>query len=340
MLTAVLAGCGAMSAVWLETIQKIEGLKLVGLVDVDRNRAQQCAERLGLRDVIVGSSLKNVLVAARPDVVFDVAIPQARRELVTTAFEHGCDVLTEKPMASSMEDARAIVVAARAQGRIHAVVQNRRYLANVRRIRRFINSQVLGKPTSIHCDFFLAPHFSGFREKMDHVLLVDMAIHTFDAARYMADAAPESVYCLEWEPANSWYQSGSSAAALFKLEGGIVFNYRGSWCADGFKTSWESTWRIVCEHGTLIWDGFDDLRAERASATREGIFDSLERVEIAPLQAEDRVGGHLGVITDFVAAVLTRGEPETSGSDNIKSLAMVFAAVESANSGKRVEISI
>jgi len=184
MLTAVLAGCGAMSAVWLETVQKIEGLKLVGLVDVDRDRAQQCAERFNLPNVVVGSSLEDVLVSAKPNIVFDVAVPQVRRELVTTAFEHGCDVLTEKPMASSLEDARALVVAARAQGRIHAVVQNRRYLANVRRIRRFLDSQVLGKPTSIHCDFFLAPHFGGFREKMEHVLLVDGHPHIRCRALY------------------------------------------------------------------------------------------------------------------------------------------------------------
>jgi len=266
MLTAVLAGCGAMSSVWLETIQKIEGLKLVGLVDVDRDRAQHCAQRFNLPNVVVGTSLNYALASTKPNMVFDVAVPQARRELVTTAFEHGCDVLTEKPMASSLEDARALVAAARANGRIHAVVQNRRYLANVRRIRRFLDLQVLGKPTSIHCDFFLAPHFGGFREKMDHVLLVDMAIHTFDAARYMASAAPESVYCVEWEPVNSWYQAGSSAAALFKLEGGIVFNYRGSWCANGFKTSWESNWRIVCEHGTLDLPRFDSGSLMRNSS--------------------------------------------------------------------------
>ena len=81
MLTAVLAGCGAMSAVWLETTQKIEGLKLVGLVDVARDRAEKCAERFDLQDVIVGSSLKDVLVSAKPNVVFDVAVPQVRREL-------------------------------------------------------------------------------------------------------------------------------------------------------------------------------------------------------------------------------------------------------------------
>ena len=72
----------------------------------------------------------------------------------------------------------------------------------------------------------------------------------------------------------------------------------------------------------------------------EGIFNTSQPIEIPPLQADDRVGGHLGVITDFVSAVRTRREPETAGSDNIKSLAMVFAAVESANTGKLVEIRI
>jgi predicted dehydrogenase len=340
MLTAVLAGCGAMSTVWLEAIEKLPELKLVGLVDVDVARAKECAERFHLDDAVTSASLKDVLASQKPNIVFDVAIPQARRELVMTAFEHGCDVLTEKPLAMSMDDAHAILSAAKAHGRIHAVVQNRRYLANIRRIRRFLDSAELGQPTSIHCDFFLAPHFGGFREVMDHVLLVDMAIHTFDAARYLVNAAPQSVFCAEWSPPNSWYKNGSSAVALFNLEGGVVFNYRGSWCADGARTSWESSWRIVCERGTLIWDGFDEVWAERATKTREGIFDVPERVTIPPVRADDKVGGHFGVISDFLDALKTRSQPETAGSDNIKSLAMVYAAIESATSGERVNIRI
>ncbi len=340
MLTAVLAGCGAMSTVWLEAIQKIEGLKLVGLVDIDAARAKDCAAKFKLNDAVVGTNLSEVLTATKPNMVFDVVVPQARRDLVLTAFEHGCDVLTEKPMAASMEDAKAILNAAKDKGKIHAVVQNRRYLSNIRRISRFLDQGALGKPTSIHCDFFLAPHFGGFREEMDHVLLLDMAIHTFDAARFLVNAAPRTVYCLEWEPSTSWYKNGSSAAALFKLEGGIVFNYRGSWCADGLKTSWESSWRIVCEHGTLIWDGFDDVRAERTTKKRDGLFDTVEAVEIPALNAADRINGHLGVITDFVAAVKSRKAPETAGTDNIKSLAMVFGAIESAKTGERVTIGV
>jgi predicted dehydrogenase len=219
-------------------------------------------------------------------------------------------------------------------------VQNRRYVANVRRIRRLLDSDAIGTPTSIHCDFFIAPHFGGFREDMRHVLLLDMAIHTFDAARYMVSGEPLSVYCQEWEPENSWYAQGSSAAAIFDMGRGIVFSYRGSWCADGLRTSWESAWRIVGTRGSLTWDGFSDLRAERSTGSRDGLFDVVEAVEVPPLDPRDRIGGHLGVIQDFVDAVRDGAAPETAGADNIKSLAMVFGAIESAETGRRVRIRI
>jgi hypothetical protein len=61
---------------------------------------------------------------------------------------------------------------------------------------------------------------------------------------------------------------------------------------------------------------------------------------VPPLDARDRIGGHLGVILDFVAAVNSGGQPETAGTDNIKSFAMVLSAIESAEAGKRVDITI
>ena len=125
----------------------------------------------------------------------------------------------------------------------------------------------------MHADFFLAPHFGGFREEMDHVLLLDMAIHGFDAMRAMTGLASTGVYCREWNPKHSWYRHGSSAAAIFDLENGAVFTYRGSWCADGLGTGWECEWRIVGAKGTLVWDGRDDIKAEIAGGARSGLFD-------------------------------------------------------------------
>lgn len=340
MLTAVLVGCGAMSRAWLEALRKLEGVRLVGLVDIDLVRAEERARDYGLTDAVVGADLAAILSTTKPDIVFDVAVPQARRQVVETAFAHGCHVLTEKPMAIDRDDARAILLAANRSGRLHAVVQNRRYLAAVRRIRRLLDSGALGRPTSIHCDFFIAPHFGGFREAIDHVLLIDMAIHTFDVARYIIDGTPKTVFCTEWEPVNSWYKSGSSAIAIFQMEGGAIFNYRGSWCAAGLKTSWESSWHIICERGALTWDGFDGLVAERTTGEREGLFDLTEMVEVPALDPRDRIGGHFGVIQEFVDAIRTGRKPETCGADNIKSLAMVLAAIESAGSARQVAVEI
>ncbi|OHV60966.1 oxidoreductase [Mesorhizobium sp. LCM 4577] len=339
MMKVVLVGCGAMSRQWLDAARQIDGLAIAGLVDLDADRAQTRAREYDLSNAVIGTSVEAVLDETKPDAVFDVVVPAARREVALSAFAHHCHLLTEKPLADSPENALAIIDAARRAGRIHAVVQNRRYVANVRRIRRFLDSGAIGQPTSIHADFFIAPHFGGFREEMRHVLLLDMAIHTFDAARYMVAGEPASVYCQEWEPANSWYRQGSSASAVFDLGGGKVFTYAGSWCADGFRTSWEGSWRIVAERGSLLWDGHDGLKAEVVASGRDGIIDKTEAIEVPALDPADRVGGHLGIIQDFMRAIETGTEPETRGADNIKSLAMVFGAIESAESGRRVAIA-
>ncbi|MFK0687338.1 Gfo/Idh/MocA family protein [Mesorhizobium sp. IMUNJ 23033] len=339
MMNVVLVGCGAMSKHWLDAVRQIDGLAIVGLVDLDAERAKARAREYELTGAVIGTSLDAVLDQTRPDAVFDVVVPAARRDVALSAFAHNCHLLTEKPLADSPENARAIVEAARRAGRVHAVVQNRRYVANVRRIRRFLDSGAIGAATSIHADFFVAPHFGGFREEMAHVLLLDMAIHTFDAARYMVGGEPASVYCQEWEPASSWYRQGSSASAVFDLGGGKVFTYAGSWCAAGFRTSWEGSWRIVAEHGSLTWDGHDALTAELVLPARDGLFDKTEPVEVPPLDPADRVDGHLGIIQDFMQAIETGTQPETRGADNIKSLAMVFGAIESAETGRRVAIS-
>jgi predicted dehydrogenase len=340
MVQAVLVGCGSMSKVWLDAARQTEGVAIAGLVDLDVSRAEARAREFNLDGIAIGADLHAVLDSAKPDVVFDVVVPAARHDVAFAAFNHGCHLLTEKPLADSRDHARAIIDAARRANRRHAVVQNRRYLANVRRIRRFLDSGAIGAPTSIHADFFVAPHFGGFREEMNHILLLDMAIHTFDAARYIVNGEAQNVSCYEWEPKNSWWRQGSSAMAMFDMGRGIVFTYRGSWCADGFRSSWEAGWRIVGKKGSLIWDGFDDLRAEATTKVRDGLFDKVEPIAVPPLDPADRVGGHLGVIQDFIAAITNGGEPETTGTDNIKSLAMVFGAIESAETGRRVPITI
>ena len=174
---------------------------------------------------------------------------------------------------------------------------------------------------------------------MDHVLLLDMAIHGFDAMRCMTGLTASTVYCQEWNPANSWYRQGSSAAAIFELENGAVFVYRGSWCAAGLGTSWECAWRFVGAKGALAWDGADQIRIEVVGGgARDGLFDAVS-------PSNRRRSRRKTVSTATLACSLTssppsvrRSEPETVGHDNIRSLAMVIGAIDSAEAGRRVDI--
>ena len=164
---------------------------------------------------------------------------------------------------------------------------------------------------------------------MDNVLLLDMAIHTFDAARFVSGKEPLAVYCHESNPPGSWYRHGAAANAIFEFSDDVVFTYRGSWCAEGADTSWESAWRIIGTKGTLLWDGAEKFDAHVVSGETGFLRDS-ERDRRA--RACKR-GGHPRPCQrhrGFSERNRTGGAPETDGNDNIKSLAMVFGAIESA----------
>jgi predicted dehydrogenase len=336
-LRTVLAGCGAMSHGWLKACARIADIEIVGLVDLDPARAHALATEFSLANIVVGSDLDTVLGDVKPDLLFDVVVPSARPAVVELGLRHGCHVLSEKPMAENLALAKTMIANAQKFNRLHAVVQNRRYLDGVRRIRRFIEAGHIGRLTSLHCDFFLGPHFGGFREQMQHVLLLDMAIHTFDAARYMADKVPLAVYCHETNPPGSWYAQGASAAAIFEFSDQVTFTYRGSWCAEGLRTSWEGLWRFIGDKGSLTWNGENEFLAESSLANGE-FFSPVTSIEVPPRDPQVRVDGHYGVIADFVSAVKTGVQPETAGHDNIRSLAMALAAIASAESHQRVEI--
>jgi predicted dehydrogenase len=272
------------------------------------------------------------------EVVFDCTVPAAHRSVGMTALDAGCHVFGEKPLAASMEDARVLVDAARRTGLRYGVMQNRRWQPNgIRRVRRMLDEGVIGEVHTLHSDFFLGPHFGGFREEMDHVLLLDMAIHSFDQIRFLLDAPPETVWARDWNPPGSWYQHGASAVAFFEHAGGARSSYRGSWCAEGMPESWNCTWRILGTRGTLLWDGEERIRVERVAGESAEFLRPVEVVEPPPA-GEGELSGHTAAIHDFIEALLEDREPATPVADNLISLAMVHGAIRSAVNGETVSI--
>lgn len=336
-IKAVLAGCGGITGAWLKTDSVKKNVEIVGLVDINREAAAKKAAEYGFKTAVIGTDLARVIKEARPEVVFDCTVPEAHCGVTLTALKHGCHVMGEKPMADSMANARKMVAAARKAGRTYAVIQNRRYTPSIQALRKFIASGRIGRVTTVQSDFFIGAHFGGFRDHMKHVLLLDMAIHTFDAARYITGADPKSVYATEWNPEGSWYDHDASAAAIFEMTGGVRYIYHGSWCAQGANTTWECSWRIIGEKGSVLWDGGDNFRAE-VTVGKTGFIRKVKEVKVPVREIKRRA--HDGVLGEFIDCLRAGNAPQTICTDNIKSLAMVHGAIESATKGKRVTITV
>lgn len=334
----VVAGCGGMANTWVDYAKQRDDTEIVGLVDIKEEFAQSMAERKEL-DCPTFTDIKQAIEATGANMVFDVTIPASHYAVSTTALQLGCNVFGEKPLAESMSDCNDIVRISQSSGRTHAIMQNRRFDPRIRAYRNLIAGGTIGKPGFVGADFFIGAHFGGFRDAMDSPLLLDMAIHTFDQARFIIGADPISVYCQEFNPPGSWYSGNAMAVCIYELSDGSVFNYRGSWCAEGMPTSWEASWRVTGERGTAIWDGHGEPYAEVVAAgdqTGKFIRD-FERVEsVLPEMANTF---HHGCLDDMFAALEDSRKPETDCSDNIYSMAMVLAALESAKTGRKVLIA-
>jgi len=333
---ALLVGAGGMGRTWGSNLKDHPDVEVAGWVDIKPGAAAEAADGLQLSGLHTGDDLGKALAEVKPDFVVDVSVPEAHRDVTVQALVAGVPVLGEKPMADSMERAREMVAASEKSGKLYMVSQSRRYDARITAFRALI-AERMGALGILNSDFYIGAHFGGFRDEMASVLLLDMAIHTLDQARYLSQADPVSVYCEEFNPAWSWYKGASSATALFEMTGGLRYTYRGSWCAEGKNTSWEAEWRAVGPHGTAVWDGAEALSAD--VVTKSGGFLSDTDTYTAPVPS-GVPGSIAGSLRDFLHALRTGETPMGECHDNIKSLAMVFAAIESSATGRRVPVTI
>jgi predicted dehydrogenase len=332
---ALLVGCGSIHRSWLAGIKDFKDVEIAGLMDINRESAENSKKTHELTNALVFTDLDEALATVNPDVVFDCTLPEIHKQVMLKAASAGCHILGEKPMAVSVSEAQEMIKAAKANNITHAVIQNRRYMNEIVAFRDFLKSGRLGKLTTLNADFYLGCHFGGFRDVMEHVLLLDMAIHSFDQARFISGCDPVSVYCHEWNPQGSWYEHAASAICIFEMSDGVVFTYRGSWCAEGLKTSWQCDWRAICTGGTAKWNGEQEMRAEKV-AGGEGFMREMASLEIHPVELKYK--NHSGNIREFLDCLKNGTAPQTVGTDNIKSLAMVEAAVKSAETGQKVGI--
>jgi predicted dehydrogenase len=324
-LRVIQVGAGGMGQAWLDTVAASPDVELVGIVDLDLDAARAGAARLGTPDLAVGTDLASLAQTTTPDAVLDITVPVAHYPVTLQSLALGLPVLGEKPAASSVAETLALAAASEVHGELFMVSQSRRYNDQLVALKQ--HAGLLGRVGIVSTQFAKAPHFGGFREQMDDVLLLDMAIHAFDSARYLLGTDPVAVYCESYNPSWSWYRGDAAATAVFEFEGGVRYTYDGSWCSPGFETSWNGAWRVSGELGTALWSGDDEPTSEVDGHPGEPAAASTVGHEIA------------GSLAAFVHALRTGETPDGEVHGNVLSLAMVEAAIASKNTRRRVELA-
>jgi predicted dehydrogenase len=337
----VQVGVGFWGWSWVQVAAESPAVELAGIVEPNAESRRRACERYGIEPENCFETLDAAVRKLSPEAALVIVGAERHAEVTTRALESGLHCLVEKPIALTMGEARRMVKAAARSGRNLMVSQNYRFRKPPRTVRRFLGrSEVIGAVGNVYVNFQKAPKFvNNFRTEIEEPLITDMAIHHFDQMRSVLGLEPVSVLASSWNTRWSNFRSSPVATIVFEMTGGVRVTYTGNWVSKGWQTPWDGDWVISCDGGEVRWVGnrvsfrVDNLLHEvhtRGAVETAGEL-VLDHVE---LPAEDRSGALL----EFAASIREKREPETSGRDNLNTLAMVLGACRSIRERRPVEI--
>jgi predicted dehydrogenase len=161
-------------------------------------------------------------------------------------------------------------------------------------------------------------------------LIKDMGIHHFDLLRYVLGQEPVEVRASTWNPSWGWHAGDAAHTVEILFDGGCRVIHHACGCSVGRQSPWNGDLRVEGPEGSLTWE------EDRIFLTRAKPGEPPAREEVIPGEVPP---GQDACLAEFAAAVREGREPECSGRDNLQSLAIVFAAVRSAETGERVRIA-
>ncbi len=327
--TAVVVGAGGISNAWFPPL-KDEEVNVLAVVDLDIERAKGQLEKYEI-DAEASTDMRAMFDKHHPDFVVDLTVPEAHCEVTCAALEAGCHVVGEKPMASSMDEARRMVATSESTGKMFMTSQSRRWDGKHDICRRTVGTGDLGDLTTVNCDFYLGAHFGGFRDEMPSPLILDMSIHHFDLIRFVTGLDPVSVRGEAWNPPWSNYRGDCSSSVVFEMSNGSRVVYNASWCAKGQFCNWDGNWQIEGSKGTIKY-----ANGEVTLHTARDLY-AVTKSAAVQLKGPRKTSQEF-VLSDFIRCVKRGERPKTDVFDNIHSVAMVFAAVKAVDSGRRVPV--
>lgn len=292
---------------------------------------------MGLDDAQLYADAETAIARTKPDFVIIVVPPAHHEAIVDVAVRHGCHILSEKPIADTMEACARIYTKVRCAGLKMAVTMSHRFDQDKQTLERTVKSGAYGPVNYIvhrfthNCCAF-GSWGAAFRHQIPDPLLIEGAVHHFDCLRALAGSNARRVYTVAWNPPWGEYAGDSTALVTIEMENGVRCFYEGAKANASTLNGWERDYiRVECRDGTLELDG-RKLRVLRGGPWEEPVAEDL------PL-AEQASWKNAWLAELFARWVAGGSAPENTLDDNINCAGLLFAAVESAHTREPVDVA-
>jgi Predicted dehydrogenases and related proteins len=305
-------------------------LELIGIWDEDLARAERIAAETGAhiyRD-------RDGLLAAEPEAVIVASENSRHREAVEAAASAGANVLCEKPLATSVEDAQAMVAACARAGVRLMTAFPMRFSPPLMELKSRLDSGELGRARCAtssnqgqlprkHREWFVDPRLAGGGAIADHV------VHLADLFRWYLGREVIEVYAQAtgiFHKGEVEVETGGMVELAF--EGGFFASIDCSWSRPEAWPIWGGlSLELVTDRGAVRVDAF--------SQNIELVSDSSGRASLLPWGSN----ANAAMIADFAASVRESRPPRVTGEDGLEAVRIVGAAYESAAIGQSVRIA-
>lgn len=338
-------GCGMITKVrHAPEYAENPNCEIVAFYDKDETRVRALAEQYGA--VACGSVEE--LLSMDIDVVSVCVTNAMHAEITIQALDAGKHVLCEKPMAVTLKQCEDMVAAARRNQKVLMIGHNQRLAKAHQKARELIREGAIGRVLSFETKFghggpeiWTGTPNTWFFDKKQAVFgaMADLGIHKTDLMHYLIGEPITSVQAIlttldKRYPDGSLISVDDNAFCLYQTDSGITGIMHVSWTFYGNEKN------SVVIYGTKgVIRCYDDEECSLILERKDGedIRYDLEKI----IKNTDQTMGNrssTGVIDEFVDSILSGREPISSGEESLKAMRVIFAAEESARSGRTVHV--
>jgi 1,5-anhydro-D-fructose reductase (1,5-anhydro-D-mannitol-forming) len=271
------------------------------------------------------------LLGAEIDAVYISTTNELHLTQALAAARAGKHVLCEKPLALSSADARRMVTACKAANVVLATNHHLRNAGAHRAMREAIATGRIGRPIAarVFHSVYLPEHLQGWRLKRREAgggVVLDITVHDADTLRFVLGDDPVEVSAFTQSAGMAASGLEDGAMCIWRFKSGLIAQSH-----EGFTTKFAGTgFEVHGTEGSLIANGVMTQRPIGSVILR-----TAEGEEELPFERESLYGRALGA---FHAAIRGEGQPAATGEDGVWSLTCAEAALQSARTGRAVNI--